>query len=540
MKIKISILFIAFLMFSTSCMRYYTLDRSVKTEKYINQKENAWFALERNNHLIVHQGGDFFEIFNIQYNDVNKTLTANKRSFEGRPLYYYEKVENDLDGVSSREFGDPISIVKQVHFFMNKIEYLETDKVLLDFNDLSEINISRQATEINALVGILVSIPVAVAGFIGLLYIICNCPHVYMDNGTEMVMTNSMFTGAKAPQLERFDYKQIPDFYPEADKLVLHVLNELNEEQFTDLVEIISVLHDVDTEVVLDRLGNFHTISSPVSPSSAIDNDAKDQLTSLLAKDEFSYRFNPQKMSDLSELKLTFNNEGNASSGKLMLRLKNTPWSGYVYNEFNKLFGENHAKWVEKNKNKTREEREKWMRQEGIKLLIDIKQNGEWVSISEIELNGEASFNSTVIPLDKLPKNTVEIRLRSGFMFWEIDYVVMDFTENKPLEHVQQLAPKSAIGSDGTDYTEALTTADNVYMIHLQKDNSTKIEFEGVNVSTELSRSLFLKSKGYYITKTTYSGKTKYSELSKFKKAGELSRFSKRLHDDLLKAMIYN
>jgi len=215
-------------------------------------------------------------------------------------------------------------------------------------------------------------------------------------------------------------------------------------------------------------------------------------------------------------------------------------WSGYVYDEFNKLFGKNHGKWVEMNRDKSKMEREKWMREQGIKLMVDIKQGEKWVTYDEVEVVGDPSMNQVVIPIQRnLFGEELEVRLRSGFMFWELDYVGLDFSVNESVE-VQVHKPAKATGNNGTDFTQQLSFDDNDYMQHAQKEefNSTEVYYSNLPVDTSLQRTLILKSKGYYVPKSEYTGKTDRKRLQYFVNPGELSRFSRELYDNVMQEMV--
>ena len=538
MNVKISSFFLACLMFVTSCSRFYTYKENVDKKSNVATNQIDWDYLESKNHIIVHFADEVYEINNIHLDKNSSTISCHYTNFEGQPLFYYEKVVKDNDGIALRKVGDDKSITAQIHLFLKSAEFPLDDQITFRYNDIGKVDVSESAVGVNMLVTLLILIPATIAGFGIFLWIVCNCPHVYLHNGKEFVLNNSLFTGAKASQLERFDYKQLTDYFPDSTQLSLNIVNELNEIQFTNMVEILAVSHPENLSVLIDKNGNLHTISEPISPTEVFDNDRLNQLSLIKEADEAAYQFNPNQLTNLSELTMKFPGSPDGN-GKLILSAKNTKWSGFVYNQFNALFGENHEKWVERNKNKSKEEREFWMRQEGIKMLVDVKTPNGWQQVDELELVGESNFNSMVIDLKSLPKDAVEIRLRSGFMFWELDYVAMDYSKDVPLD-VAVLKPTSAIGSNGKDYKASLSQDDENYMDHLEKNTLTTVMFDGLPVRPNQQRSIILKSKGYYVSKEKYTGKTQRNELMKFKKPGELSRFSKKLYTDFYKRIALN
>lgn len=185
------------------------------------------------------------------------------------------------------------------------------------------------------------------------------------------------------------------------------------------------------------------------------------------------------------------------------------------------------------NATKTKEEREKWMLDQGIQLIVEIRQGEGWTLIDEIDLVGDINFHTLVVPLEFAENlTTADIRIRSGFMFWELDYAAMDFSANAEVQkHV--FNPVSVIKQDGLNYRDAVLFDDSVYLNHMEAESATVVTFEGLPVDQSLNRTIFLRGKGYYVSNKTYSGKTHRSELQQFLKPGELSRYSKSLLLDL-------
>jgi hypothetical protein len=64
--------------------------------------------------------------------------------------------------------------------------------------------------------------------------------------------------------------------------------------------------------------------------------------------------------------------------------------------------------------------------------------------------------------------------------------------------------------------------------------SSTKVTFASLKTNPGLKRTLILRSKGYYISKNEYTGKIYRKELKKFRKPGELSRYSQKLYLDMM------
>jgi hypothetical protein len=479
------------------------------------------------------------EIFALRYDQTTDSLHAKTRNFDGKLLELYLRVLQTNSQVASRGKDATSDDARQVHLFLNAYTKQDETTISISVKDIFQVDATEQAVFLNVLASTGIATATTAAGLGIFLLIACNCPHVYIDNGNGLEYNNTLFTGAKAPQLERLDFKEIPDYFPESTEFKLVVKNEDQEDQFTNLLELVTIIHPKDVEVMADKLGNIHTIRNLQAPVSVVDAASLSLKEFVIERDDFPYRFNPELVTALPEITMTFDASKQVNDAKLVLRARNTQWSGYVYNEFNKLFGRNFDKWVEMNKDKSKEEREKWMREQGIKLLVDVKVHGEWKNIDEVEVVGEASMNQIVVPIQKeLFGDTLEIRLRAGYLFWEVDYVGVDFSENEKVE-INTLKPYRAIGNSGREYTKDLSYDDQVYMKHEvdKQENATEVLFSNLPVVRDTKRTLILKSKGYYIPKTDYTGRTDKKRLQAFVKPAELSRFSFHLYQDVLLQM---
>lgn len=525
-----------FLTATISGCAYYKFTKNNQAEYYRSDKPAQWAKLDKRNILVVHFGNTLKEIYDVTLNKETNVITGNIRPLDATAIYYYNKVMQNEEGeIESRKKNRFSKIAtKQVHFFLKNAGESDSTNMKFVLSDIERVDVSEQA-DVNILINLGIAAGITtVAGGVFLL-IACNCPHVYVDKGSGLELNNSMYTGAKAPQLERFDYKQMPDYQTGSSNYTLSVVNELNEKQYTNMLELMVAVHKENVEVIADEQGHLHSIQNPQAPVQALDNGGNNILSSLSVRDKSSYKFNTDSMSAFSEVYLTFNvPDERPTGGKLILRLKNPTWSGYVYHEFSSLFGKYHSKWVEQNKKKTKEEMELWMKEQGIQLQVEVKTDQGWQGVADVDLVGETNFNSIVVPVKLSPTSKkLEVRLRSGFMFWDLDYAAIDYSSDQDLE-IHVLKPQSAKGNGGQDYTQALSFDDKIYMEHSGGKASTQITFTSLPTKQGLKRTLILRSKGYYLSNYEFTGKTYRKELKKFRNPGELSRFSRDLYFDII------
>ena len=529
-------LFLAALMTVSSCTQYIKLLPNQNVADYKGLTSESWSFRDYHNYIIIHFGEQIFELSNISYNSSNAMVTGTIIPSIPLPLSYYNSVKNNPQNINMLRKGDPSTLAEQIHLFVTKGEVKEDGRFEFSVNDILQIDETVHQTKSNIGPGGTVAIVAVSALTVGIIAIAaaCGCPHVYINDGEELKWEQTLFTGAKSPQLARSDLKAIKDYFPNQETLTLTLQNDEEEEQFIDKLSLKVVDHPADVYLAIENNGNLYAYHKATSPIAVTDQDGKNQSQTTANKDGTSYDFKPEKLTDLSALHVTFKPESLGKS-RLILHVKNTKWSGYLYNEFNKLFGSEHAKWVEKNKDKSKEDREAWMRQEGIKLLVEVKRNNVWESLSEIDLIGDVTYESLALPIDVESLENLEIRLRSGFHFWEVDYLGLAHETENIAVKIHDLTPTFATNSQGESQLDKLQGTDEKYLISTPNNASTVVTFDNIPLPNQGKRSLFLEANGYYLIQKQYTGKPNYKRLSKFKKPGELSRFSKEQYTELQK-----
>ena len=528
--------FLAALMIVSSCTQYIKLLPYQNINDYQGLTPESWSFRDYHNFIIIHFGEQIFELSNITYNQTNSTITGVINPTISTPLAYYNSVKNNPQNIHMMSKGDPPTLAEQIHLFVNKGQVKEDGRFEFSINDISQIDETVHQSTSNIGPGGAVALVAVSALTVGIIAVAvaCGCPHVYINDGEELKWEQTLFTGATSPQLARSDSKAIKDYFPTQETLTLTLKNDEEEQQFIDKLSLKVVEHSVDVNLAIENNGNIYAYHTATPPLAVTDQDGNNQIQATANKDGASYDFKPEKLTDLSALHVTFKPESLGKS-RLILHVKNTKWSGYLYNEFNKLFGSEHAKWVEKNKDKSKEDREAWMRQEGIKLLVEVKRNNVWETLSEIDLIGDVTYKSLAVPIDVESLENLEIRLRSGFHFWEVDYLGLAHETENIAVKIHDLTPTIATNSKGESQLDKLQGTDEKYLISTPDNASTVVTFDNIPLPNQGKRSLFLEANGYYLIQKQYTGKPNYKRLSKFKKPGELSRFSKEQYTEFQK-----
>ena len=114
---------------------------------------------------------------------------------------------------------------------------------------------------------------------------------------------------------------------------------------------------------------------------------------------------------------------------------------------------------------------------------------------------GPLASRDFVIPIDlaSYSEDFIEVKLETGFMFWEVDYTAMDFTNYTDVEaHI--ISPSLAFGTHSKNWTEALTTSDRNYMAQENVGDVTEVIYKAHNHKESEKQSIFLE-KGISIHK---------------------------------------
>jgi hypothetical protein len=486
---------------------------------------------------ILHVGGEAWQLKNVDIQDT--VITAETTAMDGLvERYMYHAYGNEKPIRSTRR--NQARYFRQVHIHVSEFTR-EGDSVSINPNHIDEMYVMKYRPSSKPGNKTAIILGSVVGGVGGFLLIACNCPHTYVYNGTQYYYSNTLFTGATSVNLERNDYKIMPDYEPESSQYNIYIKSEDKEVQYINLLELLVIEHDIDTKVAMDQDGNVHAIENVVEPE-IVKTSSGDDLNSILAyEDEAAYSFDGTSDDNYNYVYASFDVPNNNSNAKIILSAKNNSWSGFVYNEFSQKFGKYYDNWVKRNEKKSKEEVYAALKKVGVPLVVSVKKNGEWVDIEEVELIGDVSYNSLAIPVasDLISGEKIEIRLRSGFMFWDLDYLSMDFTPPTHL-NVQRLSPSAVSGSTTTDGLQALSNDDHQYVEHLAIGDSTSISFTGINVDADKERTIYLRSKGYYLPQKEFEGKFLRKELQAINVDGGLSILSRRLYEELFQNVSFN
>ena len=402
---------------------------------------------------------------------------------------------------------------------------------LASFNRADVYEFNREATKQNHIlstVGIVVT-AAAVAGLVAFVIVLmtCNCPQVHVHHNGQYQFASGLYSGAVYSTLERMDYLPLNTVPYDAREISLKISNNKNEEQFINKVELIQVMHNPGVKVLPDKNGKILTYSELNEPLTG----TAEAIRAVLSRDQQYYAFdNKANENGFSDVRLTFNKPGNTDRAKLVISARNSYWGGLIHKEFINLFGDNFAKWQQKQEKADPETLKKWQTDQALPLMVYLKTSKGWKFVDYFPLIGNTATRDMIMEINTsdIVQDQIELKLESVYKFWDLDYVGMDFTPGENL-NINAIQPVIA-AKHSTDQPGNLESNHKKYT-HLHSDSEAiYFKYTIAELDTTRRSSYILASGGYYHNLEKITGQTNYAELYKFKNKGAFDRFSREKH----------
>jgi hypothetical protein len=361
-----------------------------------------------------------------------------------------------------------------------------------------------------------------------------SCPFVSAYDGKEFSLQGEIYGGSIYPQLARHDYMPLRMSPKPGGTLQVKISNELHERQYTDMANLWVITHDKKIKVLPDEHGNLYSIADPQVPVSAELNTSKDVLSAVKKAADFEliYMDDSSNADARNEVVLKFNRPAAGAKGKLLLTLKNSYWLDLLYGEVAKGFGTYYASYIQEQKNKPTADLLKWVKEQQIPLEVSVKTNEGWKKISDITTIGPLANREIVVPVELTAtgETITEIKLSSGFMFWEIDYAAMDFSDDNSFS-VQKLSPSVARDETDKNVLSGLEKEDGLYLEQPEIGNVATLSYKAkINTDPGKTQTYILHAKGYYEHIRDFKQKPDVNFLGQFRKPNAFPVFGMRLY----------
>ena len=534
---------------TSACHSYYKT--SAADDQSNNKAGNIDSLQSEGRYFVLRTGDKAYHLKGIK-------LSADQKSFEA----ILEALSSDhglhlTKGVNGRMRYQPrfpnLSVLNEVHLYSstplgtNKIGSL----VNVDLDKIEKIEVIEKdkgrttSSYVIGAIGYTVG-AVAIAGVI-IALTKSSCPFVSAYYDGQYSLQGEIYGGAIYPQLARHDYMPLK-ISPAKNSLSVKISNELQELQFTDIANLQVVSHSKTSKILSDQSGNLYSISDPQLPASAILNSNRDVLSAIKrsSDNELLYLDDSTSENAVNSVVLKFNKPPGQQKGKLLLTLKNSYWLDFLYGEIAKGFGNYYNTYLQQQQKKSAEELNKWTKEQQIPLHISIKTSTGWKDITDLNMIGPLATRETVVPiaLTEINEENIYIKLSTGFMFWELDYIGMDFSVNEKFT-VKELQPVSAISESGKSVRSELMNEDGIYLEQPAPGCVATINYRyETEKDPSKTQTYFLHTKGYYQHVRNYKHKPDFLFLKQFKQPNAFNKFSlihyKKLHGDFIKTLANN
>jgi hypothetical protein len=521
---------LTFLNFVIGCS-YYNV-RSVTTSPETIAKQVQDFNMAQK-YAVMHSGGNIWHLNNLVLNEDNKTLSGTAQIVESNHMPLKLRDSKRVHRYSSNE-----TPLNEVHFYINTNNTPDYgSQITISFSEITSISVNDKnsgrsiANVIGGTIGVIAVIAIIIVATKS------SCPFIYVKNGEEFVFTGELYPGIITANQQRDDYLLLPNLDEVHAEYSIKITNELKEIQYTDFVQLIEIDHPEDVKVLLDKNGNLHTFSNIISPNNVLVDNLNRDNSPALNRDNNSYLFNSEikNSSSTRTIEIEFNKPKNTKKAKLVLTVKNSMWLDYVFGKFNQQFGTYYSQFQKDQQKVSLDKSTKWMNEQHIPLSVYLKTATGWELVDRINTVGPMASRNIAVPIDlrHAVGEELVIKLETGFMFWELDYAGIDYTENLPLD-IKYINPYEALDGNNNNVTNLLLASDQNYFVQPNIGDEVVVKFKTSESSLDLHRTYFLKNKGYYNYIRNYEGKPDFQKLKLFKASGAFTDFSKYEYEALM------
>ncbi|TKK69324.1 hypothetical protein FC093_08390 [Ilyomonas limi] len=525
----------------TSCQHYYQVqdfqNKKAALKDTTGMAQNIDAPQYQSRYFILRAGSEAYHMRNIIVSEDRKYITC---QLDTLPTYHTLHLHNGRGG-NMRYKNSVIesTVLNEVHLY---VPVDTTAKPFLTYtlplDKVQKIEVVEKNKGKTTLSYVLGGIGIAAGTFTVIsliaLALKSSCPFVSAYDGTEMKLQGEIYGGAIYPQLCRNDYLTL-QMKPNANgKLQLQISNELKEKQFTDIAELLVITHDKNVRVAADENGGLHSIAQPMLPITATANSKNVMPLIALSNDEWSFNFDDTAAAknNNNTLNLSFERSANTTTAKLVLRLKNSYWLDMVYGKFTQGFGKYYPAFIKKQSNTPVEKLTHWKEEQQLPLHILIHTSKGWQVAESLTTTGPLATREIVVPLNlnDITDEQLNVQLSAGFMFWEIDYAAIDFSDDAALQ-ISKLQPVKATDETGANVLPLLAKEDASYLQQPMPGNATVIEYLYTPIANNnKTQTYILHAKGYYEHVRNFTNAADIGFLKQFKQPGALSNFSMSLY----------
>lgn len=489
-------------------------------------RENIKSFNEQEKYVVIHSGESIYNLNQMVFNEDDKTITGIAKHLLPQHIYKTKREDKRVQRYK-KERQNPLN---EVHFYVQNVNFpkMETE-VSIPFENIVSVSVNNRnsgrsiANVFTGTIGVFFAVVLIVA------LTKSSCPFVYIKNGQEYEFTGELYPGIITANMQRDDYLPLPKITSKDGTYELKITNELKEIQYTDLAQLVLIEHSEDIEVLLDKTGKPHTFSNLISPKTVNCDGDNQNIKNISAKDDKFWSFNStiNTLGGTREMVLEFDRPKKSKSAKLYITAKNSVWLDIVFGKFNEQFGSYYNDFQKQQQQLSRGVSEQWIKDQNIPLSISIKTKNGWELVDQIATVGPLAMRNVVIPLklEYVDSGPLKVKLETGFMFWDVDYVAIDYSLNINLEP-RLIDTSLATDENNYEVTGLLRKADGKYLKQPDIGNEVQLTFEIPAPNEHMTQSAFLKNRGYYNYIRDYKGTPDVNRLRSYKEKNAFSKFS--------------
>ncbi|HPH19383.1 MAG TPA: hypothetical protein PLE32_11415 [Haliscomenobacter sp.] len=353
-------------------------------------------------------------------------------------------------------------------------------------------------------------------------------PSVYVFNGEKYVIQGELFSGMIGENLANYEHFPLPALQAQEGNFRVRISNESNGQQYTDMAQLLVVQHPQNKEVIVDQRGKAHLIGKAQKPNTVTSSNGSDLSLTTGTKDDQVFAFDNEDFSRNAVI-LKFKKPERTERGKLILRAQSSEWMAQVVDSYYRKFGKDFPNWLKEQNALSSPERLQGMRDNDLPLSVYLKRDGEWELLEYFVATTPLQARDLVVPLNlmSIKDPELELKLETGFKFWELDYAAMDFTPNGQVT-TTFVQPTSALDQDKNNALALLADADLKYVVLKKTGDYIELLYpESAVTNAGGANAFFLYTKGYSEMNVRFEGAPEANELLKLKEPGALADYSK-------------
>jgi hypothetical protein len=332
-----------------------------------------------------------------------------------------------------------------------------------------------------------------------------SCPFVYSWDDKQYIFDAEPYGGAITRGMERDDYSELEHLREQNGQYRLLLTNEVDETQYTNLMELWVVDHAPGSRVVADERGTLHGFTRVQPLSAARDRYDNDLLPWLQTTDRKIWE--PETVAGpdgnlRQEVLLTFPKPDGATQANLIANTATGLWGSYMIKKMVELHGRDTASWLASlDENPAAVQGlHAWGEREGTyRLPIEVEEPDGWQTRGTLPNGGPYLAEDRTIALDisHVTGKQLRIRLRPAVGFWAFNSFVVAYGTADGVS-VKRVAASSAKTSDGIDILRDLASIDDRYYAMPADTDRAEVTFAAPPRNAGAERTVFLHSRGWY------------------------------------------